>query len=339
MIIETGPLGYPFKCQNPFVYTMHHVDLFPAGDGTGKPAVKRPIDPEEGDLDPSAAWRMYYGERVPGFPAHPHRGFETVTVVLQGTVDHTDGLGAKGRYADGDVQWMTAGKGLQHAEMFPLVKADTGNRMELFQIWLSLDSASRMVEPAYKMLWREDIPVFSSVSQNGAKTTVTVIAGTAEAHAAPAPAPDSWAADPANRLGIHLYALEPGAAYTLPAGSATMNRSLYFYAGDAIRVDGTECQEQCYLFIRPDRDAALENSGSETAHILLLEAEPIPEPIVAYGPYVMSSEAEIRQAFRDFDATAFGGWPFAEAEIYHAPDTERFAAYADGRTEYPGQHR
>ena len=338
MILQSGSLEHMFFCQNPFVFAVHHDDHFPAGDGQLQPVERRVFRPD-GDMDPKAPWRMYYGERVPGFPAHPHRGFETVTAVVRGTVDHTDGLGSRGRYEDGDVQWMTAGRGLQHAEMFPLKRTDGPNHLELFQIWLSLDSAHRMAEPAYKMLWQEDIPVVTLTDENGLSTKVTVIAGEEAGQSAPLPTPDSWAADPKNRLQIKLYALEPGAAAVLPRGTETMNRSLYFYDGDALRIDGKRFADKSYAFVRADAELILKNEGSETARVLLLEAEPIPEPIVARGPFVMSSEEEIREAFKDYRETQFGGWPFAEDEVYHAPEQVRFAEYPDGTVEYPAKEK
>lgn len=336
MIIESGPLTNEFKCQNPFVYTMHHVDHFPAGDGKLEPVEKR-RGGDDGDIDPKAPWRMYYGERVPGFPAHPHRGFETVTVVMEGTVDHTDGLGGSGRYEDGDVQWMTAGKGLQHAEMFPLRKTDGPNRMELFQIWLSLDGAKRMVEPAYKMLWKEEIPVIETKDARGGKTKVTLIAGRFADKSAPPPTSDSWAADPKNKLGIMLFELEPNATCKVPAGTETMKRSLYFHDGDRLEIGDTPLTEPSYAFVSADQPVELKNTGEKTARVLLLEAEPIETPIVVHGPFVMSNEDEIRQAYKDFRETAFGGWPFDDEEIYHAPDQVRYATYADGSTNYPPQ--
>ena len=136
-IISTKQLGFTWETSDPFLFCVHHLDMYPRGNeqfGPAAPLTGRDIGQ---DFSPRDGWRMYHGETVPGFPAHPHRGFETVTVVLDGFVDHSDSHGAAGRYGNGDVQWMTAGSGLQHAEMFPLINQDRPNRMELFQIWLN----------------------------------------------------------------------------------------------------------------------------------------------------------------------------------------------------------
>ena len=101
---------------------------------------------------------MYHGKTVPGFPSHPHRGFETVTIVRRGRVDHSDSLGASARFGDGDVQWLTAGRGIVHAEMFPLLDMAAPNPLELFQIWLNLPARSKMVEPYFTMFWGPTIP-------------------------------------------------------------------------------------------------------------------------------------------------------------------------------------
>ena len=100
---------------------------------------------------------MYHGAKTSGFPAHPHRGFETVTVVQRGMVDHADLMGAAGCYGGGDVRRMTAGSGVQHSEMFPLLEENQGNTLELFQIWLNLPKHRKMVDPNFKMLWAETI--------------------------------------------------------------------------------------------------------------------------------------------------------------------------------------
>ncbi|MCA1757901.1 MAG: pirin family protein [Bacteroidales bacterium] len=121
LILDIRPMGFNWPTRDPFLFCVHHLDLYPRGNGEMGPAASLAGRNLGQDFTTKDGWRMYHGERIPGFPAHPHRGFETVTVVLDGFVDHSDSHGSAGRYGNGDVQWMTAGSGLQHAEMFPLV--------------------------------------------------------------------------------------------------------------------------------------------------------------------------------------------------------------------------
>ena len=214
-------------------------------------------------------WRMYHGTKVPGFPQHPHRGFETITVVPRGLVDHSDSLGAAGRFGDGDVQWMTAGKGVLHSEMFPLLSEEEENPLLLFQIWLNLPGKDKFVEPHFAMLWGETIPTYTHTDEQGLKTTAKVIAGNIDGVQAPPPAPNSWAADPAHEVGIWTIQMEPGATWTLPKASAAVNRKLYFYQGDPIEVAGQKISLQQGLHLQADAEVRLQ-SGSAAAHLLLL---------------------------------------------------------------------
>lgn len=136
-------LSFPWQTQDPFLFCVHHEDLYPKGNKELGPATSLEGRMIGQDFTIKDGWRMYHGSKVPGFPAHPHCGFETVTAVRKGLVDHSDSLGAAGRFGNGDVQWMTAGKGVQHSEMFPLLKEDEENPLELFQIWLNLPRASK----------------------------------------------------------------------------------------------------------------------------------------------------------------------------------------------------
>ena len=137
-IIQVGPLSNRWQTLDPFLFCVHHDDAYPAGNEALGPAASlagRNIGQDFAGID---GWRMYHGTTVPGFPQHPHRGFETVTFVRRGFIDHSDSLGATARFGRGDVQWLTAGKGIVHSEMFPLLERDEPNTTELFQIWLNL---------------------------------------------------------------------------------------------------------------------------------------------------------------------------------------------------------
>ena len=137
-VLETFPLGMPWRTLDPFLFCVHHRDEYPAGTPDLAPQASlrgRNIGSDFSGLD---GWSMYHGTHVPGFPQHPHRGFETISFVRRGYMDHADSLGASARFGAGDVQWMTAGAGIVHSEMFPLLESEAPNPVELFQIWINL---------------------------------------------------------------------------------------------------------------------------------------------------------------------------------------------------------
>ena len=138
---------------------------------------------------------------VPGFPQHPHRGFETVTVVRRGLLDHSDSMGATARYGRGDVQWLTAGRGIQHAEMFPLVERQRENPVELFQIWLNLPIRDKMADPYFAMLWSHTVPKQIVRDSEGRTTEIVMTAGHYGDVRAPSPPPSSWASHTGQQRG------------------------------------------------------------------------------------------------------------------------------------------
>jgi redox-sensitive bicupin YhaK (pirin superfamily) len=329
------PLGFQWETKDPFLFCVHHEDFFPKGNAQMGPDASYLEGRNIGqDFLIKDGFRMYHGKTVPGFPGHPHRGFETITVVRKGLVDHADSAGASGRYGNGDVQWMTAGAGLQHSEMFPLLKADEENPMELFQIWLNLPKKNKMVKPHFKMLWSEEIPIVEQV-KGGGKSKIEVIAGSFNGHQAPKPPPDSWAADPANEVSILNITLDPGAEVTLPAVDAKTNRMVFYYKGDTLRVDDQDMPEYHSAEVDAGQDLVLKNGQSES-RMLVLQGMPIAEPVVQHGPFVMNSRQEIQEAFADYQRTQFGGWPWPRYDQVHDRDRGRFAKHADGRLEEKG---
>ena len=332
-IISINDFKFQEEVGDPFIIRMHHIDYYPKGNGNMAVSEEYLDGKQIGeDFDLSSDFKMYYGKDVPGFPVHPHRGFETVTVVMQGFVDHSDSFGATGRYGAGDVQWMTAGKGMQHAEMMPLVYDDKENTMELFQIWLNLPPESKFVEPSYKMLWAEDVPVVKDRDEAGNTATITLVAGSYNGVNSLDPTPDSWANNRDNHVGIWTIHLEPNASITLPKISSTLNRHLYLYNGGNIIIDDTQIKNKSSIKLVGDQDIKVV-AGEDDCYLLLLEGEPIGKPVVSRGPFVMNTVEEIQQAFQDYRTTQFGGWPFDESGPVNAKNSGRFARYSDGNIE------
>ncbi len=328
-IIEIVELGFPWVGLDPFIMTVHHVDEYPEGNEQLGPVTALAGRNIGSDFSYQDGWSMYHGDVVPGFPQHPHRGFETVTVVRRGYVDHSDSLGATARYGGGDVQWLTTGSGIMHSEMFPLIQENSGNPLELFQIWLNLPPQSKMVDAYFGMLWSETIPTLTPAPG----VSVDVMAGSIGDTMAPAPPPDSWASRADSHLGIWLIRLDAGARWELPLGPATVNRMLHCVEGDDVRVAGTKVDNGTGVQLRPDVTTTLENHG-EPAEFLLLQGEPIGAPVFQMGPFVMNTPEELRQAFDDYNRTQFGGWPWSTRSPVHARSDGRFALHADGKVEH-----
>ncbi|HEY2333201.1 MAG TPA: pirin family protein, partial [Acidimicrobiales bacterium] len=278
-------------------------------------------------------WSMYHGQTVPGFPNHPHRGFETVTFVRKGLIDHADSLGAAARFGRGDLQWVTAGRGIVHSEMFPLLDRERPNPLELFQIWLNLPAADKLVDPYFTMLWAEDIPHLVAKDDQGRGVDVTVIAGRLGGLTPPPPPPSSWASHPESDLAIWHLRLDPGATFTLPpAEGQGTNRVLYVFEGTTATVAGTEVANDTGVVLQADAAVEL-TAGPVEVEALLLQGRPIGEPVAQYGPFVMNTQDEIVKAFDDYRETEFGGWPWPDEAPHHGRETGRFARHVDGRVE------
>ncbi|MCL9806975.1 pirin family protein [Flavobacterium amniphilum] len=332
-IVNIEPLSFPWKTNDPFIFCAYHRDVYPKGNANMGLDSEQFKDRNIGhDFVMKDGFRMYHGTSIPGFPYHPHRGFETISINKEGVIDHSDSLGAAGRFMAGDVQWMTAGSGIQHSEMFPLINQDKVNPMEMFQIWLNLPKASKMVEPHFKMLWKENIPTIEHKDVNGNKTIIDIIAGKIDEITAHSPTPNSWAADYNNAVGIYTFKMEANAIFTFSKTIPEANRTLFFYKGKSINIDGQQIKVNQLVEFKPDEDLIIENNN-EISCFLILEGKPINEPVVQYGPFVMNTELEIREAMKDFGKTQFGGWPWKEAEQVHPRNKGRFALHANGLEE------
>jgi quercetin 2,3-dioxygenase len=335
-VIQTQALGFPWATVDPFLFCAYHDDAYPAGNAQMGPQASLAGRDMGQDFSRKDGWSMYHGQTVPGFPGHPHRGFETVTIVRKGLIDHSDSLGAAARFGGGDVQWVTAGQGIVHSEMFPLLDASRPNPLELFQIWLNLPAKNKMVPPHFTMLWSEDVPRQTSKDAQGRATEVAVIAGRLPGAGQPLPPPpDSWAAQADADVAIWTIKMAPGAHWTLPAATGQgTRRSLYFFKGQSISLAGQTMAGHAAIELRGDAEVEFVNGDAE-AEFLLLQGKPIAEPVAQYGPFVMNTPTEIRQAMADYQRTQFGGWPWQDNAPVHGRDPARFAKHPGGREERP----
>jgi len=335
-VLNVKPLGFPWETADPFLFCAYHDDAYPKGNGA-----MGPLDSLEGrhigqDFSRKEGWSMYHGDAVPGFPAHPHRGFETVTVVRKGLIDHSDSLGATARFGQGDAQWLTAGAGVVHSEMFPLLETERANPLELFQIWLNLPARNKMVPPHFTMFWRDDIPRLLAKDDAGRVTEVSTVAGALAGAGKPLPPPpDSWASHPESDVAIWTIRMAPGARWTLPAATGDdTRRHLYFFKGRSVKVGDQVVNGPVAIEVSASVPVELVNDEVE-AEFLMLQGRPLGEPVAQHGPFVMNTQAEIMQAMHDYRRTQFGGWTFDSAAPVHGSDARRFALHPDGRREVP----
>lgn len=228
-----------------------------------------------------------------GVGEHPHRGFETVTIVYQGEVDHRDSTGAGGHIGPGDVQWMTAGAGILHEEFHSEAFAQQGGTLEMVQLWVNLPARDKMTAPGYQTLRDRDIPVVELPDSAG---TVRVIAG--EYGGARGPARtfspiDVWDLRLAQNKTVHL---------DLPDGRVL---ALVVLRG-TVQVNGDQIAREAQWVQFAHEGARVSVAANSDATLLLLSGEPLSEPVIGHGPFVMNSQEEISDAIDDFNSGRFG---------------------------------
>jgi redox-sensitive bicupin YhaK (pirin superfamily) len=227
-----------------------------------------------------------------GAPDHPHRGFETVSYILEGAIEHQDSQGNHGRIGAGDVQWMTAGSGVIHSEMPSEEIRRNGGRLHGFQLWVNLPRRDKMMKPRYQELRAADIP--TARSEDG-KVTVTVIAGESLGTRA--------TIDTRTPIMVLHVRLAAGARFTQPI-PGTYNAFAFVIGGEVTFGDRLARENDAVIFER-DGDAAVMATESG-AELLLIGGVPLNEPVARYGPFVMNTAGEIRQAMVDYQSGRFG---------------------------------
>ncbi len=281
--------------QLPDRKVVQQVRGIPTSDGGGVKLTRVIGQPALADLDPFLLLDEFGtdnpGDYLAGFPEHPHRGFETVTYMLDGRMRHKDNHGHEGVLVPGAVQWMTAGRGIVHSEM----PEQQAGRMRGFQLWLNLPADAKMTEPAYQEFGPERIPMASP----GRGVHVKVIAGTVGAVTGPVV---QSATDP-TYLDIELDA-NASYVHALPQGHAAF---VYVFEGElsvGAGVAATPLPQQTLAVLGAGAQVRLQ-SGSGPARAILVAGRPLREPVARYGPFVMNTQEQLRQAFEDYQHGRF----------------------------------
>jgi redox-sensitive bicupin YhaK (pirin superfamily) len=270
----------------------------PTSDGDGVRLTRVLTQPLQRRLDPFLMLDAFGSDSasdyIGGFPDHPHRGFETVTIMLEGRMRHRDSVGNVGLLEPGSVQWMTAGRGIVHSEM----PEQEEGRMAGFQLWVNLAAADKMTAPAYRDIAPSAVPEYT----DAAGVRVRVIAGASGKVA-------GAVARPKTEPVVLDLTIPAGAAFTaeLPAGH---NAFAYVFGATAVAVGGDDAATT----VEPERMAILANDGGDgvrfvvaaeavaPARVLVVAGRPLGEPIAQYGPFVMNTSAELQRAFHDFQS-------------------------------------
>lgn len=243
-------------------------------------------------LDYAGPAEFAAASRPRGVGSHPHRGFETVTIVYKGEVAHRDSTGQGGTIGPGDVQWMTAGAGILHQEFHSETFTQTGGMLEMVQLWVNLPARDKMAPPGYQAIESGDIP---TVALPGGAGSVRVIAGDYVGNRGPA-----HTFTPMQVWDIKLNA-GGRSEFALPDGWNTMLIVLH----GTVQINGEDVLREAQMALLDRSGGTVTVEANNDATVLLLSGEPIEEPVVGHGPFVMNSEAEILQAIDDFNSGRF----------------------------------
>lgn len=233
------------------------------------------------------------GSRHRGVGEHPHRGFETVTIVYKGEVAHRDSTGKGGVIGPGDVQWMTAGSGILHEEFHSDAFTQSGGTLEMVQLWVNLPAKHKMSKPGYQAILNKDIPAVGLPNGVG---TLWIVAGSYAEHSGPA-----HTFSPLNVLDVRL---RPGANLAMPAPEGWSTALIILHG--TVQVNGGTLAQEAQMVLLNPKGTNFSVEANDEAVLLLISGEPLNEPIVGHGPFVMNTQQEIAQAFEDFQTGKFG---------------------------------
>ncbi|MFC0179845.1 pirin family protein [Thorsellia kenyensis] len=326
------PLDFPWPVDDPFLFCAYHQDIYPRANEEFGPDADLSGRNLGSDFIKKDGYRMYHGETVPGFPAHPHCGFETLTIVEEGFVDHTDSLGATARYGKGDFQWLTTGSGILHSEMFPLLNKTELNPLELFQIWLNLPARSKESPAAFNMYWAEKFTHFDIVNSSHLKVFTGQLG---HYRASITPPQASYASSEKADLTVAVLTLAKGEQFNLPkAHNLHALRSLYFYMGNSVKIGDVVIDKPMKISLDSSFDQLPIIAIDGEVKLLLLQGVPLYEPIVQHGPFVALTKDRLYEKINEYRRTEFGGWTLPTSAPVHGEITKRFAKRGE-ETEWP----
>ncbi len=329
-IILSKPINMHWDVEDPFTFVSHHEDDYPEGNSQQAPPLSEIAGRDLGrDYDMRFGFRMYHGKVVPGFPAHAHWGYETITIPEKGYVDHFDNLGNQGRYGFGDVQWLTASSRYQHCEMYPLTSSEKRNPNDITQIMMNLPMEKKNKDVTLNTIWSENVPTIENEDYS-----VKIIAGEFNGKKAIIPNKDSWAADESHHVRILRISIDAGRSMTLPAVSSKINRNLYAISGSGIKIEKSTFTSNMRFKLPGDQDVTFTN-GVSNAVLWLLEGEPINEKQTTFGPVILNNDKDVRDALDEIRKKQYEDWPWDVIDKAQPKGTDRFIRYADGREERP----
>jgi redox-sensitive bicupin YhaK (pirin superfamily) len=300
-ILEQLPLGLPWPAADPFLFCVHHDDAYPAGNEHMGPAASLAGRDIGQDFAGKDGWRMYHGEIVPGFPQHPHRGFETVTIMLEGRMRHRDSVGNVGLLEPGSVQWMTAGRGIVHSERSSEEARRAGPSLHGIQCWVALPQEQEEIDPTFHHHPADSLPSF-----NQGAARVRLVAGTAYGSASPV----------AVLSPLFFAEATLPAGGTLPLPDEHPERAVYVVEGTIASRGGDHAPGQMAVFRAGARAVV---TAQTNARLILLGGAPIGERHIWWN-FVSSSRERLERAALDWKEGRFPKVPGDEQEFIPLPD-------------------
>lgn len=329
-IMRVQEASYNWDTEDPFSFAVYHRDNYPKGNEIQAPPQEEINARQVGnDYTKFVGYRMYKGKVTPGFPLHSHWGYECLTYVAEGYVDHFDSMGNQGRFGFGDLQWTTASSRFAHCEMYPLAYTDRDNIEVVTQICINLPLDRKNRDNQVRTVWENEM---GKVEGDG--WTAVAVVGEFRGAGGAAPNDLSWASDPSHHVRIVRICMDPGSSITLePTEAAT--RNVYITESDAT-VEGERIHKLSRIKLRPDKPATI-TMGDRKSDVWLLEGDPIGESQRQYGPIILGTDREVRDALNTVRVRQESDWKWQFVNQKQPLGTHRFFLDADGnRSEPPG---